>query len=198
MKKLLCVLLAVVMLLSLTACSKPLSEEIVGEWVVELHINGDLLELENFDTDVTFPVLITFTDDGEVTMEAYDELEDETSEALTQAFKDYMLDILYDTLGEDGATKDEIDELIQSQTGMTSEEYVESYMEGVNLYDELAEAVESEGEYEVDDDKMIIEIDGDEIEVEIKGDTMTFVEADDEDKWEALGFEFPIELKRAD
>lgn len=198
MKKLLCVLLAVMMVMTLTACSKPLSEEIVGSWVTEIYLNGETAGLEGFEPEVGIPIMLTFSDDGEITIEAYEDAADETSEALNEAVEEYLTDMLYEQFTSQGYSKEEVDAMIQESTGMSMEEYVADAVAELDLYDEFVSALDSEGEYEVDDDKMTIEIDGDEAEVELDGDTLILDNAENEEDWEAAGFKFPVELKRVD
>ena len=76
MKKLLCVLLTVMLVLSLTACAGPLSEEITGEWRGYIYLNGEMLglasvdsDLKDFEASVGVPVIFSFDGDDEVTIE---------------------------------------------------------------------------------------------------------------------------------
>ena len=199
----LCVLLAVMLVMSLTACTGPLSEEIEGEWRGYIVINGETLglgyidsDLEDFEASVGLPVIWSFDGDDEVTIEADNSDEaDEALETVENELIDYIIDWLCE---EEGVDREELEEEIEDEFGMSAREYVLDQMEsnyGMSV-ESFYESLESEGEYEVDDEKMTIEIDGDEMEVELKGDTLTIVDADNDDDLEMLFGDLPIELER--
>ena len=201
MKKLICIVLALAMMLCLTACGKPLSEEIVGSWVTYIDMSEQMAkneDTEGFETEVKLPILITFDEDGEVTMEPYGDEAEAAIEQLEADMLEYMLDTFYASMEESGYTREQADELYEAAYGMTVSEYFEAYIDSVGLYDSFETSFTSEGEYEVDDEEMILEIDGDEFTVELDGDTLTFVEAEDEDAWEDIGFSLPQEFTRVD
>ena len=207
MKKLLCVLLTVMLVLSLTACAGPLSEEITGEWRGYIYLNGEMLglasvdsDLKDFEASVGVPVIFSFDGDDEVTIEIEDSDEaDEAMETIENELIDYVVEWLYTSLeNEENVSREELDDLIEDEYGMTVKAYVEEQL-GANYdfsIERLSETVNGEGEYEVDDKNMIIEIDGEELEVELKGDTLTIVDADNDDELEALFGDLPIELQR--
>lgn len=194
MKKLICIVLALAMMLCLTGCGK-LSDKIVGSWVTYIDVS-DQMEVDGFETEVQLPILLTFDEDGEVTMEPYEAEAEAAIEQLEEDMIAYMEDTFYASMEESGYTREQADEAYETYYGVSVHEYFTSYVESVNLYDSFVESFSSEGEYEVDDDKMIIEIDGDEFEVELDGDTLTFVGAEDEDAWEDVGFSLPQEFTR--
>lgn len=197
MKKLLCIVLALAMMLCLTACGKPLSEKIVGSWVTYIDVS-EQMEVEDFETEVKLPILITFDEDGEITMEPYGDEAEEAIDQLEADMLEYMLDTFYASMEESGYTREQTDELYEAAYGVTVREYFESYIESVDLQSSFETSFTSEGEYEVDDENMIIEIDGDEFEVELDGDTLTFVDAENEEEWEEVGFSIPQEFTRVD
>lgn len=197
MKKLMCIVLALAMMLCLTACGKPLSEDIVGSWVTYIDV-ADQMEVEDFETEVQVPILITFTDDGEVEMEPYGDEAEAAIEQLEADMLDYMMDTFYASMEESGYTREQADELYEAAYGVTVREYFEAYIESADLYASFETSFSGEAEYEVDDEEMIIEIDGDEFTVEIDGDTLTFVDAEDEEAWEDIGFSIPQEFTRVD
>lgn len=206
MKKLLCMLLCVMLVISLTACTGPLSEEIEGEWRGYIYLNGEMMglgyidsDLEDFEASVGLPVIFSFDGDDEYTVEPEDSDEaDEALETVENELVDYIVEWFYEMAEEEeGWDREETDEMCEEENGMTVREFVESYMEdsGFSIAD-IYEAYEGEGEYEADDEKMVIEVDGEDWEVELKGNTLTIVDADNDDELEALFGDLPIELER--
>lgn len=198
MKKLLCLLLAVMMVLSLTACSKPLSESIVGSWSTTLTLDFKEAELEGFDNVLEIPVIITFEEGGDVTIEAEEDGAKEAIDQLEADMHDYLMDQFLQTFIDDGYTREEAINNLEVYLGVDVEELITAEVENMDLYNTIVNSIESEGEYEVDDENLILEIDGEELEVELDGDTLTILEAEDEEVWEERGFEFPVELTRAE
>lgn len=201
MKKLICVLLAVMMIMTMTACTGPLSEEIVGEWKGYVYL-GDMLasymgDVDDFKSEVGLPVVWTFDDDGECTMEALGGDEgDEAVAALEEELVAYFTEMMYEMADEEqGMDRDEADEWCEDEFGMSIAEYAEEIVKEMDI-ESIYEAIESEGEYDTDDEDMIIELDGEEMEVELSGNTLTIVDADNDDELEMLFGDLPIELKR--
>lgn len=196
MKKLLCIMLAVMMVLTLTACSKPLSESIIGAWNTTLTLDFEEAELEGFDNTLEIPVVITFEEGGDVTIEVVEDLTKQVVADLEADLVEYMLDTALESLEADGYGREEALEIMNAYLGMDLEAYVTDAIQSMNLYDSLVSSIESEVEYEVDDENLILEIDGEELEVEMDGDTLIIKEAENEEEWEERGFEFPVELTR--
>lgn len=198
MKKLLCVLLAVMMVLSLTACSKPLSESIVGSWFTTLTLDFKEAELEGFDNVLEIPVIITFEEGGDVTIEAEEDGAKEAIDQLEADMHDYLMDQFLQTFIDGGYTREEAINNLEVYLGVDVEELITAEVENMDLYNTIVNSIESEGEYEVDDEKLTLEIDGEELEVELDGDTLIINEAENEEDWEERGFEFPVEMTRVE
>lgn len=198
MKKLLCVMLAVMMVLTLTACAKPLSEEIVGTWSTSVELDFAEAGLEGFDKVLVIPVLITFTDDGEVTIEVEEDGAKDAVEQLEADMEVYLMDIMLQTFIDQGYTREEAIYNLEVYAGIDLEAYIASEVANLDMYNSIVNNINSEGEYEVDDEELILEIDGDELEVELEDGVLTITEAEDEEQWEDMGFEFPVELTRVE
>ncbi len=219
LKKLLCLLLALVMVLSLAACDSSdgrndddeeeeedavLSEAIVGTWACSLKFDTNttpgMEAVAEMGVNMQFevPVLITFTDDGEVSMEMDESKAEETAAKINEIYTDALMDYLQLMADENGMSLDDLEESFVQENGMTLREYAASVAEEIDLYGTMADEMDIQGEYEVDDDEMTLDIDGDVVNVELKGSTLTLVSAEDEDVWAEAGITFPTKLKKVD
>ena len=207
MKKLLCLLLALVMVLSLAACSESdsgskrgkkdkeeeeevveLEEAIIGTWTVEINFTEEMLGLDGMSIE-GIPVTFTFNDEGEVTLG----FSDESAEILEEKMLVMMTDMVYAEMEAEGMSRDEIDELFETDYGMSVSDYMVDALKEFGVSDMLAE-IEETSDYEVDGDKLTI--DGTEMTAEVKGDKLTITECED-DFWGEVGLELPVVLKRA-
>lgn len=207
MKKLLCLLLALVMVLSLAACSDSgsgskrsrkdkeeeevveLEDGIVGTWTVNVTFTEEMLGLEGVNIE-DIPTSLTFDEDGEVTMF----YTDEAIELLEEKMLDAMVEYLYATGEDEGASRDEIDEQFESEFDCSIEEFVEMLLDEMDMGETLRDLEESYN-YQIEDGKLII--DDTEMTAEIKGKKLTITEVDG-DFLEGSGLETPIVLKRVD
>lgn len=233
LKKLLCLLLALMMVVSLVACDSDsgkekdddddeeiidekdkdegedededeteetttapeltLAEQILGTWVLEVELTGELLGMEDFETDVKLPVAVTFYDDGTMLMGWYEEGMEGAIDELEDDLIAYMCELMYTELEASGYSREQTDELFEQAYDMTMEEYCAEYVESMDLAASMA-STQEEKDYELDGDVLLV--DGEEIVIEIDGDTMTFVETNMEDGWATMGITFPAEWTR--
>ncbi len=181
-----------------------LSELIVGTWAFELHFdsdtNSDMAELAEMGLEMQFdlPILITFTEDGDFFMSIDEDKADQATEQINAAFTQAMMDYLELSAAAEGIDMDILEAAYESETGMTIRAYAESVAEETDLFGNLAERLDEDGSYNVDDEEMILYLEGEAVTVQIKGDTLTLVTPEDETAWDRVGFTFPIKMERCD
>ena len=233
LKKLLCLLLALMMVVSLVACdsgsdkdddddddeeivdekdkdedededdTEPSSTEpeltaeelILGTWVIEVELTDELLGVDDFNTNVTLPMTITFEEDGTLIMGwLEDDLEDRIAE-LENDLVAYMCELMYSEMEASGYSREETDEAFEAAYGFTVEDYCAEYVEAMDLASNMFGAT-TELDYELDGDVLIT---GDEeIVIELDEDTLVFVESNMPESWESMGIEFPAEWTRVE
>lgn len=92
-----------------------------GTWVCRLDMDGELMELEDFEGTLPVNLVMKMHNDGTLTMH----IEVADQEAFYQAMKDYMMDLMYAELANGGMNKEEADQAMKDTYGMTTEEYVD-------------------------------------------------------------------------
>lgn len=97
------------------------TKDFYGTWVCRLDMDGELMELEDFEGTLPVNLVMKLTNDGNLHMNI--EVADE--EAFYQTMKDYMMDLMYAELANSGMDKEEADQAMEDTYGMTTEEYVE-------------------------------------------------------------------------
>ena len=205
MKKLLCLLLALVMVLSLAACADSdsgskrskkdkdeeevveLEDAIVGAWTVDLTFTEEMLQLEGVNID-GIPMVFDFDKNGEVTVT----FSDEATAILEDKLMVVMEDMVYSELEAGGMSRDEIDEMFETEYGMSLQEYMAEAVKEAD-FGSILDQMEETCDYEVDGDKLIM--DGYEMTVEIKGNKLTITESED-GFWDEIYMELPVVMKR--
>ena len=150
------------------ACSK-----LFGKWVCELPLTGEMMELPDFEGDLTYLLIWEFNNDG--TMSLYQELSDE--EAFDKAVSAYMIDSIYQQLADQGMDRDAANAAMKQQSGMTVEEYVDVFMESFD-FATLISSVKQQGVYYLDGNRLYMGNDWSELEqgqIKIEGNEMTVV-----------------------
>ena len=216
MKKLLCLLLALVRILSLAACSDSdsdagskrkkkdkdsddeqmattektvdLAEEILGTWNIEITFTEEMLGVEGVNIE-DLPVSFTFTEDGEVVLS----FSDEAVAIFEEQLLDAMVEMMYVQMEAEGMGREEVDELFESYYGTNVADYMKAALEEADVMSMLTDLEEAH-DYEIEGDKLII--DGTEMTVEIEDDKLTISDCEDDDFWATLGLETPIVLER--
>ena len=141
MKKTIAALLALVMALSLTACSKNETKKLVGTWQYAMDLTqvineemAESYELEELDSAATFCVYMDFTvaEDGSYTLGVD---MDATGESLTgyyQALTPVLAELVYAAGEAQGMSREEYDAALEAM-GMTLEEYISTIFSAVDM-----------------------------------------------------------------
>jgi len=218
--KIIALLMAVMMLVSLCACAPSPYEQIAGTWRCELDVtdamNTELasaLDVDEIDSDVSliFPIEITLRED-QTCYFAYDK------DAITDSFDsyidwmgdwlvDYMMDSLVEETGLDEAT---LNAFFESEYGTSIAGYTDELLtSSIDVEDLLENAVtEFNAFYVLSDGKMFVGNHLDEISTEgddymtytFEDDILTLVDTVGELNvfWDDIGefAEFPLEFTR--
>ena len=141
MKKTIAALLALVIALSLTACSKNETKKLVGTWQYAMDLTqvmneemAESYELEELDSAATFCVYMDFTvaEDGAYTLGVD---MDATGESLTgyyQALTPVLAELVYAAGEAQGMSREEYDKALEAM-GMTVEEYISTIFSAVDM-----------------------------------------------------------------
>ena len=141
MKKTIAVLLALVMALSLTACSKNETKKLVGTWQYAMDLTqvineemAESYELKDLDSAAAFCVYMDFTvaEDGAYTLGVD---MDATGESLTgyyQALTPVLAELVYAAGEAQGMSREEYDKALEAM-GMTVEEYISTIFSAVDM-----------------------------------------------------------------
>lgn len=141
MKKTIAALLALVMALSLTACSKNETKKLVGTWQYAMDLTqvineemAESYELEGLDSAAAFCVYMDFTvaEDGAYTLGVD---MDATGESLTgyyQALTPVLAELVYAAGEAQGMSREEYDAALEAM-GMTLEEYISTIFSAVDM-----------------------------------------------------------------
>ena len=141
MKKTIAALLALVMALSLTACSKNETKKLVGTWQYAMDLTqvineemAESYELKDLDSAAAFCVYMDFTvaEDGAYTLGVD---MDATGESLTgyyQALTPVLAELVYAAGEAQGMSREEYDKALEAM-GMTVEEYISTIFSAVDM-----------------------------------------------------------------
>lgn len=141
MKKTIAALLALVMALSLTACSKNETKKLVGTWQYAMDLTqvineemAESYELKDLDSAAAFCVYMDFTvaEDGAYTLGVD---MDATGESLTgyyQALTPVLAELVYAAGEAQGMSREEYDAALEAM-GMTVEEYISTIFSAVDM-----------------------------------------------------------------
>ena len=217
MKKLIVMVLALVLCLSLAACGSDtkepvkndlldslisntqttapttteaeidLAEQIIGQWVFDMSMDASQVGLEGVEGKFDLKAIFAFDNKGEYTMK----LEEES---YIQTVREVMEVMLLEALQAEDMTREEADAAIKEATGMTLDQLIDASMEEADLTSIVDEAINT-GTYKVEGTKLIT--DGvDTMNIEIDGDTMKFLDTTENVDLEEMGLSFPITLTR--
>lgn len=167
-------------------------EEILGSYLVYIYITEDNSGLEGFVTEAGLPAVVTFLEDGTVTMTAHEPLLEEAYTALEQDLCDYILQLKYEQLEEVGYTHEEADERFEKYNGITLEEFAHREVEKLKLAEKFLE-LNMESTYEIRDYVLIL---GEEQELpfELRHSSLIMLSSTKPEYWEAHGMQFPVVL----
>lgn len=100
-----------------------------GKWVCQLPLTGEMMNLPDFEGDLTYLLIWQFNNDG--TMSMHQELGDK--EAFTKALIDYTVNLTYQQLAAQGLDKEAANAALKQQIGMTVEEYAAVYVGSIDF-----------------------------------------------------------------
>ena len=167
-------------------------EAILGSYLVYIYITEDNSGLEGFVTEAGLPALITFAEEGTVTMTAYEPMLEEAYAALEQDLCDYILQLKYEQLEEAGYTHEEADKRFKKYNGITLEEYAHREVEKLKLMDAFLE-LDMESTYEIRDYVLILN-EKQELPFELRSSSLIMLSSSDPEYWQAHGMQFPVVL----
>ena len=207
MKKLLAILLAVMMLLSLTACGKSGSDEptIVGSWKGSMDLSAIMAAIYQIEIEDPIPFGMTFTFNADNTYSVA--VDEESIDAFMDAVVDMVVGMMSSMYGE------EFDlETMLAEEGMTMDEFTEEIMASVNMDSILSSIASQKAYYKYEDGKIYAAEDKDDLEGDLEGDledlectyvtlkgktmTITDIEQDGEKMSEVLPDMFPMVFTR--
>lgn len=111
------------------------TKHLYGKWYADVAIPGEAMELEDYIDELSVTMFMEFCNDGTmlVSMELHDQLQ------FMEDMKTIMMDIMYDSLKEQGISKSQADAVILQEYGMTMEEYVDAYLATLDIASLLEE-----------------------------------------------------------
>lgn len=202
MKKLFALLLTLVMLLSLAACTPSGGGEttIVGTWTGSMDMSAMLgmLIQTDVDEDITCKMIFTFSEDGKFTAK----MDEKSALAAMDAMVDVMIDIIKDAYAQQDM---DLEEMLAAE-GMTMADLKEQYREQMDL-DDMFDGITEEACYKYENGKIYIADSKEDLEEEdyatvyiasLAGKTLTItdIEADGESAAEMLPDMFPMIFKK--
>ena len=160
-------------------------------------------EFEGFHEEFEITLLLEFNEDGTFKMYADEEKMSDTLDTYLESLSSFGADMIYEQLEETGMTRDQVDEYIEEQFGMSVQEYMLDELHNSIEVGDLAAEVETEGVYEAKGKKLYM----DEYEVapnaydifSVEDDTLTIDAATEEIAEDAElieGFSYPYVFKR--
>lgn len=167
-------------------------EEILGSWLVYIYITEENSGLEDFVTEAGLPALATFHEDGTVTMVAYEEILEEAYEILKQDLCDYIVQLKQEQMEDAGFVGEEAAERFEEYSGMTLEEYAETEVDKLKLYDAFLD-LNMTATYEIRDGVLILN-EKQELLFELRTTSLIILSCSDPEYWEAHGMQFPVVL----
>lgn len=207
-KKIVTMLLACAMLFALAGCGKSdTGKALYGTWSMDVDLSEELNkqmgdEFAGFDGKLVITLKFEFNEDGSFKMYADAAALKESFAGWMDSFVTFSLDIMYAQFEDMGLSREDADEVVQTQYNCTMEEYIRSIMESSVDIDAMADEMQMEGIWEAKGDKLYIS-EGDEIDVnsfdifEVSGDTLTLnLPEGATDDSDIPGLSYPYILKK--
>ncbi len=190
-KSILALLLALVLVLSLTACGEKLEKKVVGTWSTDLDMTevfsasfGELgMDPSSLPSEKIFvSLLVTFNEDKTCTLTA--EVDVESFNAYMVSLTEAMVEMMYQIGESSGLDRETFDEAFASQYNMSVKEYVDTMLGSIDAEQLLDDMEDTEGTWKVENDKIIItDKDSDDQSVlRFEGDNLILEEAEDLDE----------------
>ena len=202
MKKLFAILLSLVMLISLAACTpsgggKP---SIVGTWTGSVNMGAMLETLmqTEVEKDISCKMIFTFSADGKFSAK----LDEQSAKAAVETMVDVIVDMMKDVYAEQDI---DLEEALAAE-GMTMDDLKAQYKEELDV-DGMFEGISGETCYKYEDGKIYIaesqeDLDEEDYDsvyiVSLAGNTLTVtdIESDGESAAEIMPDMFPLVFKK--
>ncbi|MEZ3427980.1 MAG: hypothetical protein K1W13_11385 [Lachnospiraceae bacterium] len=206
--KIVTMLLACIMLFSLVGCGKSdTGKALYGTWSMDVDLSQELNrqmgdDFAGFDGKLVITMKFDFNEDGSFKMYVDSDALKESFATWLDSFATFSLDVMYAQFEDMGLSREEADELVQSQYNCTMEEYIRDTMESSVNVDAMAAEMKMEGIWEAKGDKLYMSED-DEIDVNrfdifsVSGDTLTLnLPEGAEDESDIPGLQYPYTLHK--
>lgn len=206
--KIVTMLLACIMLFSLVGCGKSdTGKALYGTWSMDVDLSQELNrqmgdEFAGFDGKLVITMKFDFNEDGSFKMYVDSDALKESFATWLDSFATFSLDVMYAQFEDMGLSREDADELVQSQYNCTMEEYIRNTMESSVNVDAMAAEMKMEGIWEAKGDKLYMSED-DEIDVNrfdifsVSGDTLTLnLPEGAEDESDIPGLQYPYTLHK--
>lgn len=198
-------LVVLTMLLALVGCGKP-APDLSGTYTTEMDmssiINESMAQAGLAEEDLegltlVAPFTLTLSDDGTFTLKLDSDATLASLRTYLKGCSTLLEDVIYDSVGDTGLTREEIDAAFEKETGSTISDYVGQI---ISMFDEdnLLEMLEEDndtGYYKATEDKLFLEEDKDDFSdddyitytlengkltfTELTGDVLDFADAAD-------------------
>jgi len=196
------------MLFSLVGCGKSdTGKALYGTWSMDVDLSQELNrqmgdDFAGFDGKLVITMKFDFNEDGSFKMYVDSDALKESFATWLDSFATFSLDVMYAQFEDMGLSREEADELVQSQYNCTMEEYIRDTMESSVNVDAMAAEMKMEGIWEAKGDKLYMSED-DEIDVNrfdifsVSGDTLTLnLPEGAEDESDIPGLQYPYTLHK--
>lgn len=206
--KIVTMLLACIMLFSLVGCGKSdTGKALYGTWSMDVDLSQELNrqmgdDFAGSDGKLVITMKFDFNEDGSFKMYVDSDALKESFATWLDSFATFSLDVMYAQFEDMGLSREEADELVQSQYNCTMEEYIRDTMESSVNVDAMAAEMKMEGIWEAKGDKLYMSED-DEIDVNrfdifsVSGDTLTLnLPEGAEDESDIPGLQYPYTLHK--
>lgn len=169
---------------------------VFGTWSTELVFDSAAMGLNGFEGEMKFAVVFDFNEDGTYALNVDKEKTDASMETFSEALRTYMIDMFYAEFEKENKSKDEANAQMQSEYGMTIEEYCEAAADStMSSASSMYAGLQANGLYSVEGTAIYTD-DGESYTFEIEGDTMTFVDSTGAEEMAAMGMKLPMVLER--
>jgi len=151
-------------------------KDLFGSWKFEMTMSGEEMELEDYVEEVPFVAVLTFTEDGRITMDmAFSD-----AKQFTQDLQTGTVEAIYQQFESQDMTREEADTAFAENYGMSVEDYATA-MWAVVDWDALFDLFEPELVYYVDGDQIYVSDDWERTfsstAYSISGDLLTLTDA---------------------
>lgn len=204
-KKLLAVVMIMVLAMSLCGCGNT-AKQLYGSWEMTVDFSKEIeseLNEPEFHEELNVKLIVQYNEDGTFEMYADEAYTTDSLNNWLNAFVDYTVEQTYLDYEEMGMSREEVDQAMMDQYGMSMKEMMDEAMaDSISVEDVVAD-LQTSGVWEAKGDKLYM----DEYEVSantydnftVDGDTLTITlpegaEVDEADMME--GLEYPLVFTR--